>query len=143
MTVTDIGWNTQKEKLLCLMVLDDEIAQKMMPGAASAFWRGFIVQDRQTGTIFAKFRFRYKDHSNWAEIVPPVQDENTMKDLRFKLELTVRLASDIFSTANGVVIDIDKVIVCFYPPDDGGDPVKTVAWLEMRDLIKITRVESA
>lgn len=141
--MTDPYWNTQKEKLLCLMVLDDAIAQKMLPGIEPAFWRGFIVQDRQTGSIFAKFRFRYKEHSNWAEIVPTVQNDNTLQDLRFKLELTFRLAADIFSTANGVVVDIDKVMACFYPPDDDGDPGKTLIWLEMRDLIGITRVEPA
>ena len=54
-----MSWDTHKEKLLCHMVLDDGFAKGLSPIAGSAFWRAFIVQDRKTGVISCKMRWKY------------------------------------------------------------------------------------
>ena len=130
--------NTAKEKLLCLMVLHDDIAQQMFPGVEPAFWRGFIVQNRETGKVFAKMRFKYPDHTNWAEIVPKEQNDNpvkTMEYLRARMVLTFTVVTGILGG------DAAHAIQCFFPPDDGGDGCKTLIWLEMQDLVEITEVK--
>ncbi len=128
-------WNADTEKLLCLMVLNDDIVQRMLlPGAPPAYWRAFIVQNRSSGLIYCKFRFKQHDSRNWYQITPTIQNDQTVQELRRKMEATFRLAVDI---AGG---DADKAIECFFPPDDNGDYGKTLIWLEMQDLIEI-RIE--
>ena len=36
--------------------------------------------------------------------------------------------------------DSARAIECFYPPDDGGDGLKTIIWLEQKDLIELKEV---
>jgi hypothetical protein len=129
-------WNSNEEKLLCLMVLDDGAVERMLgPGIAAAYWRGFIVQNRETGVIYCKSRFKHANGDrNWYQVTPEIQNASTMQDLREKFEATFRLAIDITGG------DAEKAILCFYPPDDYGDGAKTIIWLEQQDLIEI-RVE--
>ena len=125
-------WETEKEKLLCMMVLDDDVAAQLSREAGPAFWRGFIVQDRATGQIFAKFRYRYANgERNWYEIQPHQQNDQTMLTLRCKLE------DSLVGIAGHLHIDLSRAIKCFYPPDDEGDPTRILSWLEERDLIEI------
>jgi hypothetical protein len=117
------------------MVLDDGVVQDVIvPGAKPAFWRAFIVQNRETGIVSCKYRFKQIDATNWYEITPKEQNANTVKVLREKVETVFRLASGAFGA------DPNKAIQCFYPPDDGGDGAKTIIWLEMQDLAEITKV---
>jgi hypothetical protein len=126
-------WNSNEERLLCMMLLDDGIAPRLSVRAGPAFWRCFIVQNRKTGIIYAKYRFRYKDpeEDRWYHIVPATQDANTLQGTREKIEATYRLAVSIAGEAP------ENAIQCFYPPDDGGDHMKTIIWLEQQDLIEI------
>jgi hypothetical protein len=136
MTEFQAGWESNKEKLLCFVLLNDAIAQRLVPGAAPAYWRAFIVQNRETGQILARMRFKQPDGSrNWTEIVPTIQNDQTLQDIRCKLEDVFRIATSVFG------IYPDNAIKCFYPPDDNGDPGKTLIWLEQRDLVEITRIE--
>lgn len=129
------SWIANKEKLLCLIVLDDGIVQKMMPGAPPAFCRAFIVQNRDTGLIYCKYRFKHADGRNWYRIVPEEQNADTVEVLRRGFEITFKTAT---AMAGG---DYENAFQCFYPPDDKGDPGKTIIWLEQKDLIEIS-VES-
>jgi hypothetical protein len=129
-------WNSNKEKLLCFMLLDDSVVQDIIvPGAKPAYWRAFIVQNRETGIISCKYRFKQQDSTNWYQIIPAEQNVNTAQDLREKMETVFRLACCVFGAYP------DKVIQCFFPPDDGGDGAKTIIWLEMQDLVELTKVE--
>lgn len=130
--MSEACWNIRKEKLLCHMLLDDGIAQRVVPGAAPAYWRAFIVQDRETGIISAKFRFRKPNGDrDWHEIIPALQNDQTVQRLRRSLEAVLRTGLLLVQGINP-----EHAIKSFYPPDDGGDPNRTIIWLEQQDLIE-------
>jgi hypothetical protein len=134
-----MSWLIDKEKLLCFLLVDDQYAQTLSYTAGSAFFRAFIVQDRETGLIKAKFRFKYASGDrNWFQIEPKEQNKDTATRLRCSLEDVLREGAVHF----GLTLPLDGV-QCFYPPDDGGDPAKTVIWLEQQDLIEIVGVEES
>jgi hypothetical protein len=129
------GWNTAEEKLLCFMALDDVVAQKLNVNADSAYWRAFIVQDRKTGEMCAKFRYKYRDgNRNWYKVTPPTQ-ENAVERLVEGLKQVHELACQLFG------LQVSDVVGCYYPPDDGGDPFVAIRWLEEQDLIEVTEVK--
>jgi hypothetical protein len=129
---TNIGFNTVKEKLLCLLVLDDQHALALSQNAGEAFWRAFIVEDRVTYVITANFRFRYKDHDAWYTITPKEQKgRETLKQLEANLRA-------IFNFGAAILLNKSDVIESFYPPDDEGHPERTLAWLLKKDLVQIT-----
>lgn len=133
-------WETDKQKLLCHMLVNDKYAKILSPLAGGAFWRAFIVQDRVSGRVKAMFRFKYEDHSNWFEMNPSDQGETqaVIAKLRCSLE-------DVLMQAVKIMLGMECVpedfIECFYPPDDGGDPQKTIQWLLERDLIEVRSIE--
>lgn len=133
------GWNTEKEKLLCFVVLDDVVAEVISEGAGTAFFRAFVVQDRESGVIQARFRFHYKNgEKSWHEIKPRDQTAETVERLKagFKLMLD--------EAARRMNINLPDGAVTFHePPDDGGDGARTIMWLEMQDLIEFVSVELA
>lgn len=141
MSEPEAGWNSNKERLLCMMVLDDDLAPALSPLAGPAFWRAFIVQNRKTGEVLVKFRFKYKNGERSWYAVTAKDKQNAEAEatrLRCGLEDVLRLA------LRAVPLDIDPervdhAVQCFYPPDDEGDPGKTIIWLEQRDLIEITK----
>jgi len=132
-------WVTQEEKLLCFMVLSDSMAKELTDIAGEAFWRAFIVQNRKTGKITAKYRFKYNDgHRNWFEVAPSknLSASDTVEYLRDGLETVLKMALDVFG------VDPQKIarsIESFYPPDDGGDLEKTLEWIRSKpDLFELT-----
>jgi hypothetical protein len=129
-------WNTAEEKLLCFMTLDDEVAQKLNVNADSAYWRAFIVQDRKTGEISAKFRYKYRDGNvSWYVVGPRQEQENAVERLVEGLKQVHEIACQLFG------LQVSDVVGCFYPPDDGGDPFVAIRWLEAQDLIEVTEVK--
>jgi hypothetical protein len=132
-------WETDKEKLLCFMVLNDDVSKRLSSKAGTAYWRAFVVQDRMTGEISTKFRFKYQNGDrSWFRIGSRVKgsSEEIVKDFVDGISQTLLLGASLFEG-----IDISSYIECFYPPDDGGDPNKTIEWLEKEDLIEVTRTE--
>jgi hypothetical protein len=102
-----------------------------------AYWRGFILENRTTRAVHALFRFKYKNgNRNWFSMQPKQKGdrETTMHALRCSLEDNIKLAMKVFGIPPEVAA---QAIECFYPPDDEGDPGKTVIWLEQRNLIEI------
>lgn len=132
-----MSWEANQEKLLCLIVLDDTFAPRLSSRAGQAFFRAFITEDRSTGAVEVKFRFRYKnpDTRQWYRLGTDKRGEEA---LRF-LHEAVKLMMDMSAVACGVQIPSED-IHSFYPPDDGGDPGRTFIWLEMQDLMEITIV---
>ena len=119
------------------MLLDDSFAQKLSVKAAPAFWRAFIVQNRKTGIISAKMRWNYIGKGrSWIEVEPSSQGnpEQMLEHLRCSLEDIIKTALIVFGVDQH---DAENAIHCFYPPDDGGDPAKTIIWLEQHDLIEV------
>ena len=136
MAETRPEWNSNEEKLLCHMVLDDSYASKVCPVASKAFWRAFIVQNRATGQISAKMRWNYTTKGrSWVVIKPGPETKVPLNHLRRNLE-------NVICTALERIGHIDQseaaqAIKSFYPPDDGGDGMKTIQWLIDQDLIEI------
>jgi hypothetical protein len=133
-------YNANKEKMLCHMVLRDDLAKKVSCTAGSAFWRAFISEKREGGEIFAEFRFKYEDgRRNWFRINPKPgttdDKEAIIAHLRCGLENVIKMALKAFGIPPG---EVANAVECYYPPDDGGDPMKTILWLEERDLIEVT-----
>lgn len=139
MTEDAACWDIDTEKLLCHMVLDDTFAPLVSSQAAPAFWRAFIVQNRTTGQIKAKIRWNYKVRGrSWTHMTPGPTIKDPMNHCRRALENVLcqameRMGIDMATAA--------KAIESFYPPDDEGDPMKTIAWLQERDLVTEPRFE--
>jgi hypothetical protein len=127
-----------EEKLLCHIVLDDVYAQKLSCRAGTAFFRAFIVQNRSTGIISMKYRFRYRnpDERNWYVVEPKQQGPNTMAKLRDSIAKVLSISATTQSGGGP-----PPPLYFFYPPDDDGDPAKTLLWMKQQDLIEITAVE--
>lgn len=130
-----------KEKLLCIMVLDDAIAKRLSVAAGEAFWRGFILEDRESHAVHALHRFSYEDgNKNWFELKP--KTKSSIEDMRIELETgmeyTLLRAMELL---NVPIEEVKNPIMRFYPPDDKGEPMRTILWLEEQDLITVNVVD--
>ena len=131
-------FDLNKEKMRCLMVLDDVVAGRLSCAAGPAYWRAFIMEDRATHLVRGEFRFKYDNgEKNWFQSQPKVQTSPgaEVEKLRCELEDILKKALEIFGLNAAAV---ENAIQCYYPPDDGGDPAKTLIWLEQQDLIEFT-----
>lgn len=54
----NVGFTLPKEKLLCLMVLDDRLASRLSSTAGEAFWRAFIVSKHLAKQPISRRRWR-------------------------------------------------------------------------------------
>ena len=130
----DPSWDVDNEKLLCHILLDDSYAPMLSTRAGPAFFRAFIVENRATGQLSMKFRFKYQDGKrNWFRITPTDGGKTGIEELRKGVRSGLK-TSAIFM---GIPLPEDAVKF-FDPPDDGGDGMKTVAWLVERDLIEVS-----
>jgi len=132
-----VGWVMPDEKLLCLMALSDEIAAKVTNKAGEAFFRAFIVENRQTGIVKCKMRYRYADGDTWYTLQLKDEEQKNSRaekvtKIQEGIEGTIRKALTVFS---GGIEPPKEVFGCFYPPDDGGDYEKTLSWLISMDLV--------
>jgi hypothetical protein len=140
-----VGFNLDTQKLLCLMVLDDELAALLSDQAGEAFWRAFIVEDRVTGEIHARQRFRYVDHDSWSHLNLNAERQKKSREervdyLRGGLEFVLRGAFAMLTKGAPAPKDM---VVNFFPPDDQGDGNNTLKWLIEKDLIYVRGVEKA
>jgi len=127
-----------KEKMRCLMVLDDVVAGRLSCKAGPAYWRAFIMEDRTTHLVHAKFRFKYDNGKrDWCWKQPKVQTspEAATEELRCVLEDIMKKGFGVFGIDKTAA---ENAIQCYYPPDDGGDPMKTLIWLDQQNLVDIT-----
>jgi hypothetical protein len=147
-----VGFNLPKENLRCLVVLSDAIAEAVSDRAGNAFWRGFIVEDRESGEVWAKSRFRYKDHDSWMHIhLNPEQRKLPVKGqvqhiansfekvLRGGLAMlagTAKGLEEALRNDNGVP---KGLVTCHYPPEPE-DPNATLDWLIAQDLVEVKQV---
>jgi hypothetical protein len=130
-----MSWNANEEKLLCHIVLDDDVADELSDRAGPAFFRGFIVQDRASGVVALKYRFRCErpDESFWFHVKPSNQQDEIVD----RLCCTMLLVLIQGATLAGKTLP-SNAIKFFYPPDDEGDALRTIEWLKEKDLIEIT-----
>jgi hypothetical protein len=136
----EAGWVTNKEKLLCLMVLNDNFASAHnFTQSGIAYFRAFIVQDRVTGVITGRFRFIKKSGKrDWYTCTPKEQNDLTVTKLIANTEDALVTAAKLMGIS---AEEVSAAIECHYPPDDGGDDARTVLWLDERDLIEMKGFE--
>ncbi len=136
----EAGWDANAEKLRCLIMLNDGIAELFSPRAGEAFFRAFIVEDRATGEVRLKFRYRYKnpDERNWYRATSGKRGAEAVEYFRSAIDKVLRTACSMLE----LPVDVDGV-TAFFPPDDGGDCRSTLIWLDMRDLIEISVEQDA
>ena len=135
-------FDLNKEKIRCLVVLDDKVASKLCSRPGPAYFRGFILESRETHHVFALYRFKYEDgERNWFQLKPKEQNdvEVRVEELRCGVENVLKLGLEMFGVDERTA---ENAIQCYYPPDDGGDPAKTIIWMDQQDLVEIT-VEKA
>jgi hypothetical protein len=134
------GFNMNTQKLHCLIVLSDDLAKALSYKAGNAFWRGFVVEDRRTGEVEARFRFRYVDGDSWCKLGlnPDWRNWSLQKKVEHfvnSMEFVLRTAAEMMAgtTPPG------EMVTRFYPPnpDDGR---ATVEWLIAQDLVEVTEM---
>jgi hypothetical protein len=135
------GWMTSEEQLLCHFLLDDSVAYDFnLTPTKVAYLRGFIVKNRESGKMTCRFRLRRSDEDSWYDMEPTNPDEHlSLFAARIKAGLV--MATTMFAKKRAPFeTELERIknsFHFFFPPDDGGDPDKTVQWLIDRDLIEI------
>lgn len=136
-----------KEKILCEVILDDNIGSLMHAHAGDTFWRAWVVQDRTTGDISAKFRFKFDDGKrDWWEIAlsPQHQTMSTAARVAHLQEGLEKFIRSRVVKAHPQHLEAPRdAVTTRYPPDDKGDPNATMRWLEAEDLVHPPRFEAA
>jgi hypothetical protein len=131
-----------KEKVLCMLVLNDDLGAALSDRASDAFWRGFITQNRATGEINGKMRFKYIDPPETSWMACDLSAENQRKSVA---ERVACLQEGIECIILGSIQERHAenlappkgAFTTHWPPDDGGDLMATVRWLEEMDLINV------
>ena len=137
-----VGFNLGTQKLLCLMVLNDELAAAIVDKAGEAFWRAFIVEDRATGDIHARQRFRYVGHDSWSHLKLTAEQQKRSRAERVALlqEGLERVQRGAFTMLTKGMKPPKDMVLSFFPPDDEGDGTNTAKWLLDQDLIRQTHL---
>lgn len=127
-----MGFDLGKEKILCLIVVDDEVSKTMRGQFIPAYLRAFILQNRESGKIYATYRFKQADGSRkWVELY---EDGKTADGYREAIEAIFRF------TMKASGYEGDEPVSCFYPPENLS-PMESLKWMEKMDLIEVTKVE--
>jgi hypothetical protein len=141
-----VGWHSNNQKLIVLMVLDDEVGKAVtLDTAGEAFFRAFIVEDRTTQEISCNFRFRYAKGDSWYSIGPRPHSSRAERvaDLEEGMRFVLRTAlGKLVEDVGGLEVP-DNIITSYFPPDDEGDGMKTIAWLIEKDLMRVGEDVSA
>lgn len=137
-----VGWLCQKQKLIAMIVLDDSVGNMLTDHANTPFFRGFVVEERNTGAISVRMRFRYRTGDKWYSLQPDLQPDflslsrvEKIAVLTESVEWSVLTALEMM--VGGKVKPPKCIVKSFFPPDDGGDWKKTIDWLVAEDLIEV------
>jgi hypothetical protein len=135
-----VGFDLSAQKLHCLIALNDALAPKLSNKAGDAFFRAFVVENRETGEVLLNQRFRYNDGDSWMR-VRLAKDKQALglkekvEYLADGIEFVMRAAVETF--AGGAQSPKDAV-TRFYPPNPD-DSRATLDWLVAQDLVEITQ----
>lgn len=136
------GFNLMEQRLLCLIVLNDRLGHILSDKAKDAFFRAFIVQERDTSEVLCNYRFRYQDGDSWYTV--NLSAEKQALPVKKRIEF-IRHAIEDVMLRKSLQILADSMppkdaVTCFYPPDpENGEA--TLQWLIDQDLVEITKVE--
>jgi hypothetical protein len=135
------GFCLNTQKLHCLIVIDDTLGKALSCNADDAYFRAFVVEERETGEVFAKMRFRYTDNTSWMEIHldPEKQKLSVAERVRYisgTVQRVMRTGMMVFAGGGPVP---DAAVVLFNPPNPD-DAEGTLEWLIQQDLVQITKI---
>jgi hypothetical protein len=134
------GFNDVTQKLLCLITLDDRIGAALSDRAGTAFFRAFVVEDRKTGDVSARHRFRYTHGDSWYAVTLSPEKQKLSRDEKVGY-LAERIESFMQQGCEKLagMKPPKKMMERFYPPEpeDGG---KTIQWLIEQDLVEVTSI---
>jgi hypothetical protein len=136
-----VGFNLEKERLRCLIVLNDQVADALSSRAGNAFFRAFVVEDCKTGEVWCKQRFRYVDSDSWSHMHHGPDQQKLSIDGRVKFfvdGIEKVLLTGLTMMAGGATVP-KGVVTCFYPPNPE-DQRATLEWLIQQDLVEMTQV---
>lgn len=135
-----IGIDFNSQKLHCMIVMNDEIgANFTKPGLT--FFRGFVTEDRDTGAITARMRFRHGDGDSWNQfgLTTEYRQRSKVDQVQYfvaAIVATMRIGLSVF--AGGAPVPKDAV-AAYYPPNPD-DAEGTLEWLIAKDLMEIKTV---
>jgi hypothetical protein len=135
------GFNLNAQKLHCLIVLDDAVGRLLSERAGDAFFRAFVVENRDSGEMMLNFRFRYTDHDSWFRVALDAEKQKLsvaerVEYLAAGIEHTILLGASVFT---GGVAAPTEMVHRFCPPDpDNGEA--TLDWLIAQDLIEVKEI---
>jgi hypothetical protein len=133
-----VGWMMNEQKLIALVILHDDLASCLSHIAGEAFFRAFIVEDRKTGEISCNLRFRYQGgKDSWFTIQSRAGGAHRAQRVAELEEGITSVLRDALKAFAGGVEAPAEATRSFFPPDDAGDPQKTIDWLLERDLITV------
>jgi hypothetical protein len=136
-----VGFNLNTQKLHCLIVLDDRLGAALSNNAGEAFFRAFVVENRETGEVICNQRFRYKDGDSWMrmQLGPPHQHldlEGRIAHFADGIGRVMRLGLKISA---GGAEPPEESITYFYPPNPE-DSQATYEWLVGQDLVEVRSI---
>jgi len=118
-----------EESILAVIVIDDGISKELMGTFVGAYFRAFILKNRQSGEVYAKFRFKYPDNKrSWSILTP--KDQATAKQKLIEGITTMLMKA----TRHMLNKDIDVVV---YEPPNPDNTEETIRWLEEKDVISV------
>jgi len=129
-----------KDKLVCMIVIDDVISERTSnpPVHVNGCVRAFVLQDRSTQEVNGMWRWKYSEEKrSWHGVVPWPR-VSLQADID---KLVSGLTGGFKALASKAGLDPDVVVTCHFPPDDEGDPLRTILWLEKNDLMEIKVVD--
>jgi hypothetical protein len=119
-------WDSKGENLRCHIELDRNVARQLSRREPGGAFLALVVEDRSTHQIGMKFR--YGDR-RWHFVATDKPDKEGVEYCVSTITMVLRL------TAAMVDVELrDDQIRALYPPEDP-DPVTTLIWLEVHDLI--------
>jgi hypothetical protein len=136
-----VGINFNTQNLRCLIVLNDRLARVLSDKAGNAYFRAFVVEDRKTGEVFCKQRFRYVDSDAWSQMRLGAGKEHFTLGERVEyfangVEKVLRTGLAMMAGGNEAP---EEAVVRFYPPKPE-DHEATMDWLFAQDLIEATKI---
>lgn len=122
------------EKLHVLIVTDDSESVVLLGAAVSAYFRAFIVQDRATGKVALKYRFKKLDGKRtWYVFV------NENPDVEIAVNQFVDIVREMLVDGAKTFAIPMQVEVYRVPEDirEHADSRKVMEWLLEKDLVTI------
>jgi len=130
----------RKDRLLAMLVVDDSLGAELYGEAARglAYLRGWILQNRATGEIWATWRFKRPDgQRNWYELHPKKGSIEAPEQLETRFRCGIE---DVFNLA-ARRLNVRAEQTWHYPPSREMTEREILDWLMAEGLMEVVGVE--